>query len=213
MFPFGEYGGGFTGNAEEWIQYISDLIYYLGVVSLAVAAWILQARGVYVIAKRRAIRHPWLAWLPVGCDWVLGCISDQYRYVVAQQVKHKRRWLPILNVAASMVLAAMVAYVVLCLMPAGVALTQRLLKYLVLLVMLLVLLAISVPATVINYKALYDLYASCRPEKRVLFLLLSLFLGIAPFFVFACRGQDQGMPAPEPAICEPQPPQLPQQEE
>ena len=42
---------------------------------------------------------------------------------------------------------------------------------------------------------MYDLYKSCNPSRAVLFLLLSIFVAYPqPFFVFACRNQDLGMP-------------------
>ena len=44
----------------------------------------------------------------------------------------------------------------------------------------------------------YDLYCSCDPNNSVLFLILSIvFSGIMPFFVFACRNKDNGIPRPK----------------
>ena len=47
--------------------------------SLAVSAvfYVLQSLSLYTIANRRGIRNPWLAWIPVGSSWTIGCISDQ----------------------------------------------------------------------------------------------------------------------------------------
>ena len=63
-----------------------------------VALYVLTAMGLYTIAKRRAINKAWLAWVPVVNCWLVGCISDQYRYVVKGQVKSKRKSLLILTV-------------------------------------------------------------------------------------------------------------------
>ena len=56
------------------------------------------------------------------------------------------------------------------------------------------------------YKAYYDLFASCRPDMKALFLVLSIVFPVTlPFFVFACRKQDLGLQEqpPEPRTPEP----------
>ena len=45
-----------------------------------------------------------------------------------------------------------------------------------------------------RYFAYYDYYASCRPDLKVVFLVLSILFPVTlPFFVFACRKHDLGM--------------------
>lgn len=63
-----------------------------------IVAYVLTALGMYSIAKRRGIKNPWLAWIPVADMWVLGCISDQYRHVAKGQVCNKRKSLLILTI-------------------------------------------------------------------------------------------------------------------
>ena len=47
----------------------------LGVVLLfALVFWIIRAMSLHKIARRRGIRHAWLAWLPIGGQWILGWI-------------------------------------------------------------------------------------------------------------------------------------------
>lgn len=46
---------------------------------ISVALYVLCALGLYTIAKRRGIRHAWLAWVPVASAWVLGSIADDYK--------------------------------------------------------------------------------------------------------------------------------------
>ena len=67
----------------------------MGVVSILVSAislvaYIFQSIGLYSIAKRRGIKAPGLAWVPVGSMWILGSIADQFDYVRTGQVKKKR---------------------------------------------------------------------------------------------------------------------------
>lgn len=53
----------------------------------------MEAVALYTIAKRREINKPWLACIPVVSGWILGSVSDQYRYVTKRKVKNKRKWL------------------------------------------------------------------------------------------------------------------------
>ena len=74
---------------------------------LGIAAYVLRAIGVYTIAKRRNIKRPWFAWVPVVDAFLLGCVSDQYRYVVRGQNKNKRTWLLWLNIGQTVLVAGM----------------------------------------------------------------------------------------------------------
>ena len=52
----------------------------------SVVTYVLTSLGLYTMAKRRMINHPWLSWVPVANMWILGSLSDQYRYVARGQV-------------------------------------------------------------------------------------------------------------------------------
>ena len=188
--------------------------------TLGLIGYVLSSLAIYTIAQRRGIQKAWLAWLPVLNVWILGSISDQYRYVVKEQVKSKRKILLGLNLAnfvlSVLVLVRIVATVV-SFVSAGMrgasneALARTLINgILVSLMMSLPLLALSIAAFVLRAMALYDLYGSCEPDNSVLYLVLSLIPGInqitQPLFLFLCREKDGGMPprreeaepAPEP---------------
>lgn len=45
----------------------------------SIALYVLQALGLYTIAKRRGIRHAWLAWVPIGSAWILGSVCDDFK--------------------------------------------------------------------------------------------------------------------------------------
>ena len=65
---------------------------------VSVALYVLQAIGLYTIAKRRGIRHAWLAWVPVACLWILGGISDEFKTRITGRAHNKRKALTILSV-------------------------------------------------------------------------------------------------------------------
>ena len=185
-------------------------IFYLVSVLLAwgvgIGTYVLQALGMYTIAKRRGIKKPWLSWIPVGDLWILGSLSDQYRFVVKGKVKNKRKALLILDIV--MVVVCVILYVVF-----GALLVQVLAydDYMLaadhtlminmlgtaigLLIVGLIMLGLSVAVKVIRYMALYDVYTSCEPKNSTLYLVLSIFFEIAvPILLFLYRNKDGGMP-------------------
>ena len=65
---------------------------------VAIASYVFCALALYTIAQRREIKKAWLAWVPVLNVWILGSISDQYRYVVKGEIRSKRKVLLTLNI-------------------------------------------------------------------------------------------------------------------
>lgn len=204
-----EFDYGYEPGAVEAIEGVMGamlgflLVFYLLLLTFGVMTYVLQSLSYYTIAKRRGIRNPWLAWLPVGNMWILGSISDQYQYVVKGRVRNKRKAL--LGLMAAMCLALTVIWIgafvsilsEAAAMDAGEVLLGATVG--VMLIVYLILLVISVIAVVLQYMALNDLYASCEPSNSVLYLVLSIFVRVTlPFFVFACRKKDIGMPARRP---------------
>lgn len=74
----------------------------------SIASYVLLALGLYTMAKRRGIRNPWLAWIPVANLWLLGCISDQYLYLTQGQNKAKRKLMLILAIVSAVLVIAVV---------------------------------------------------------------------------------------------------------
>lgn len=191
------------------------LVFYLLMLAFSIAVYVLQSLGFYQIAKRRGIHNPWLAWLPVGNMWILGSISDQYQYVAKGKVRNRRKVLMGLMIATFALMipvfagyGAFIAGIITeytyssADIMAGAGVMIALLSYLAMIV-------IGIVATVFQYIALYDLYASCDPHNSVMYIVLSIFINVTmPFFVFSCRKKDLGMPpkkpqpAPEPPVTE-----------
>ena len=87
-----------AGSSVAGFAILFYLLYFLVMIGIAVAVYVIKALSLSTIASRRGIRHPWLAWLPIGEAWILGCISDQYRYVALGQVKNKRKIMLVLSI-------------------------------------------------------------------------------------------------------------------
>ena len=169
----------------------------------AIAAYVLHSLGLYKIAKRRGIRHAWLAWLPIGCDWVLGSISDQYQHLVQGKITARRRILLILEVASIVV---GVVYVGTTAMAEIMAVADGSVGGVLLAVGIpyLLFLGVYVATMVFFHICNFDLYRSCNPRNAVVFLVLGIVLPVCqPFFYFACRKKDLGMVVPQPVTPEP----------
>ena len=184
---------------------------------IAIVSYILGSLGFYTIANRRGIQHAWLAWVPVANFWLIGCISDQYQWVRFHKRTYKRTILLVLGIlqaVAIVVLVVLAIVLVVQMMAAGGGydpdmldqpmyetemgvedLTPEIMGAMLgMLAAYVVLLLTSLPLLIIQYIALYDVFRSCDSTSSTLYLLLSIFLGISAFLVFAVRDKDYGMP-------------------
>ena len=172
---------------------------------IQIAAYVLSSLALYTIANRRGLNHAWLSWIPVANVWILGSIADQYRYVARGEIKSKRKVLLTLNIISAVLTAVMVS---LCIGAAVGAFSgaimgrsedvimRNLLSNLAgMLVLIVPILGVAIAAAIIRYMALYDLYSSCDPDNKTVFLVIGILFGITePVFLFLCRNKDLGMP-------------------
>lgn len=176
------------------------VLVYVLMMAFSVVCYVLQSLGMYTIAKRRGIHKPWLSWVPVVNLWLLGSISDQYQYVGKGNIRSRRKVLLGLSIGFC---AVQIPIYILALILPFMDGAEAALGGTVLLMVLcaLAMVVLSVLLVVFQYIALYDLYASCDPGNAVLFLVLSVLLNVTmPFFVFACRKKDLGMPQRKPVV-------------
>lgn len=184
---------------------IFSILYSMGVSLVSIALYVLRAVGIYTIAKRRGINHPWMSWIPVVDLWVLGCISDQFQYVVKGKDRNKRKWMLGLSIAVAVVyivffviLGVTISRVIVTAaggMGADAILEAILDPVTAMLICIIPMVALSIAVVVIRYVAMYDLFTSCNPQNNVLFLVLSIFFNVTePFFLFFSRNRDDGMP-------------------
>lgn len=183
----------------------------LAVVALvALVLWVLRSSALHKIAKRRNIRHAWLAWIPLGGSWILGSVSDQYQHLVRGKVTSRRKILLLLSLVSmflglgngivTIIQAIMAQTDVRAVAWAFATMSSSLLVW-----------ACGLATLVFNHICNYDLYRSCNPQTSVVFLVLGIVIPITePFFYFVDRKKDLGMVKPEPAPAAPaEPVELP----
>lgn len=192
----------------ELLAMITSILVTILVVAgiLSLVTYIFSSLGFYTLAKRRGIRAPGLAWIPIGgTRWILGSLSDQYASLTGAKLRCSRHillWGELVLTAAAIPLLVF-AIQLLTATLAGQDVTMQLMQLNG--VQTLLNLA-SIALSVMLYIALYKVYKSCDPKHAVLFLVLSIIFNITlPFFVFACRNKDLGMPQPDGGEEEPLP--------
>lgn len=174
-------------------------------VALNIVLYVFTSLGLYTMAKRRGLRKPWLAWIPVVNVWIVGSLSDQYRYVVKGEEKSKRKSLLILNIVSAVlsvvvfVLFLAVVFIIVAGLASNVS-DREIFQILTgpgfgLLGLAVLLVGVKIAYLILYYMALYDVYTACDPKNTVMYLVLSILFGITkPFFLFFNRDKDEGMP-------------------
>ena len=221
----------FGTDTASWADFMNGFSAGLDLNPLSSAfsliSYILIALGLYTVAKRRGINHAWLAWIPIGNSWLLGCISDQYRYVARREEKNKRKALLILEILTAAACIAMIVFLVMMfidLVQAGLmemtndvptALISKLMGSVGwILLLALVTFGLAIALTVIKFMAYYDLFSSCDPNNKTLYLVLGIFFNILlAIFVYISRKKDLGMPPRRDAVQQEPPMWIPPQQE
>ena len=188
---------------EELLMLLPGLISGIPTGLFGIAAYILTALAMYTVSRRRGLKKPWLAWIPVLNCWLLGSLSDQYQYVVKGENKNKRKWLLSLNIVKAVLISSVtvLGIVTACgiIFSINDAEMMRAINgpLMAILGLALPLAAAAIALCVIRYMALYDVYRSLDPGNAVLYLVLSiLFRPTEPFFLFFNREKELGMRLP-----------------
>ena len=195
-----------TGLDEEALLVVfAVMMGILGVILLiGLIFWILRSMSLHKIAKRRGIRNAWLAWIPIGGQWVLGSVSDQYQHLVQSKITSRRKILLILNVAGYVVGIVYMVLTVLTGIAAGIGEEESLTMPLLMMIPYLLTMGVSIATVVFYHMSNYDLYRSCNPRNAVAFLVLGIIFPVCePFFYFSCRWKDLGMEVPKTVNAEP----------
>lgn len=216
-FDFGQYGGYMDYEA------MGEVVEILGAVMMGVFAlvsvvllvfYILRSLALYTIARRRGLNNPWLAWIPVGKEWILGSVSDQYQYVTMGKIQNRRKILLGLGLASfgmsvvssviSMTHTVAVMTESFGVYTGSAGMGDLLVPAALGSLISLASSAVGITAFVFRQMSMYDLYRSCNPKNCVVFLVLGIvFPFTEPFFLMSCRYREDGMPPRKGAASEP----------
>ena len=193
-----------TLDEDTLMMFVGIYLTILAVVLVCcLVGWILRSLSLHSIAKRRGIRHAWLAWVPVGSRWILGSVADQYQHLVQGKVTSRRKIMLILG-AMGMALYTVVyglafaqIFAELSMLRGEQALTAAAISS----IPSLLGTVVGIVTLVFYHICNYDLYRSCRPNAATAFLVLGIIFPVCePFFYLACRKKDLGMVVPQPEM-------------
>jgi hypothetical protein len=199
-------GGAFMAGFSVVMLWMIVIYLIVAVICVlwGIASYVMTSLSVYTIAKRRNITKPWLAWVPVANVWIMGSLSDQYRYVTQGKITNKRKVLLGLYIAViALLLVMLIPYasmIMLAISSVDSVMTdaqimQMMTQALIVLAVAFAVMAVAIVYAVFLYIALYDVFRSCDPKNATLYLVLTILLGVVfPFFMLACRKKDLGMP-------------------
>ncbi len=180
----------YYGNSPGYFPnfLISVLITILTIVIIvAVALYLLNAFGLFKIAKRLNVENTWLSFIPIANAYVLGRIGEE---VTAKYEHNPKKYAIILLClsVASVVMGIIATTFSLNILTAS-AFGGFINPFTVItsgMAICIIGVIISVVYAVFFYIALYKLYKFLS-SSCVLFLVLSILFGLAPFFVFFLR--------------------------
>lgn len=178
------------------ITFLLFLPYLLGIF-----LYIMEALGLYRIAKRRGIRCPWLAWAPCGRDWLLGSISDQYNHVASVKKRYLRVILLVLAVPTVFVIVldsirtwALPLVIMNLVYSETIKVLLHTSEFIAVLLEMKPWLIIGL--LVVRLLAIYQLYRSSLPNRKFPLLILNILVPFsASITIFAVRDYDHGMHA------------------
>ena len=181
-------------NATLGIVLVVFLLFYLVLVGIMLANYIMTAIGLQAIAKRRGVNYPWLAWIPYANYWLIGSIADDYD----NRNGLKKRWSKILlglliGYAAGFVLY-FIAIIALFIQAALMGMNESdvtagfMGTVLFLYIVLIVFVVIATILSFIYYICLYKIFESTVPDKSAKYLILSLVVPLASgICILKCR--------------------------
>jgi len=173
--------------------YISEIIIYM----IIAAGYVLKGMSLYAIGKRRGLPLYGMAWVPIGADWLLGSIADQYNRKTNKKKVYFNKILLFgsLLVVALIIAVSVTVIVALETVPDDVLLAdmQKKDKAITLsaIVLLILLLLCAAAYRVFYYIVMYKTMRSCSPKNAAWMLVVSivcayLMTNIAEFICLIC---------------------------
>lgn len=202
-----EFHFNYTGPMEEEVMEIVAGIYAVAIIAglvVSLAVFLIRGFSLYTIARRRGLDKPWLAWIPVANNWIIGSVSDQYRYLVKDEIRSRRKYLFAFAVCntvlgtVALVLAAVTAVKVgmsYHTMSDAQMASALMTPVITVLILSGVMGILSLTEYVLRQMCMYDLYRSCDPGNATAYLVLGiLFSVLEPIFLICLRKRDNGLP-------------------
>lgn len=162
------YGNQYSDVWPFFSVFLSIFIAILAIsVIIGLITYIFNAIGLYTMAKNRQINNPWLAFVPIANNYILGSLINDTVSIGSWHIPYAKIFLSLLSFGSAIVAAFL-----------------GMIPYLGILFGFLLSLSVSV----YYYAALFRLFALYDEKHKVVFLVLSILLPfLSPIFIFAIR--------------------------
>ena len=127
---------------------------------IELAFYIIGSIGLYSMANNTGMKNPWLAWIPVAREYLLGSLADRYNCTSRQKKTSFAIWLTVASVIQPLISSMM--YFSLSLL-------------LVLLFLVLIVAVINLACKVLYLVCVYYTVMDYEPSRGVLYTILAFF--------------------------------------
>lgn len=175
MHMYDDYLGDISSQPDSFMAIMPVIMSVLGiilVVSLVIGliCYVFNSLGLYTMAKNRNLDNPWLAWIPLASNYLMGELINDDVSISTWHIPYAKLFLPLMGLALTVVMTIL-----------------GFIPYLGAFMGILLSLALSF----YYYAAQFWLYSIYDKDHRVLYLVLSIiFPFLGPIFVFIIRNRD-----------------------
>lgn len=176
------------------------VLYYMFVFAVSLATYLLQAFAIFKMAKNMGYNNPWLAFIPFANVYMFGKVAETY---IKSDGRPSAKFSKILLTLQIILMAILVLLVVLIVMVLFIEATGTYLlspeietlvasaMVLPVLLAIFAMLGVAIAYAIINYVALWRIFALYNYKNATLFLVLTLFVGVlTPIFLFVLRNKE-----------------------
>lgn len=162
---------------------------------IELALYLVGSFGLYSMANNTGMKNPWLAWIPIARDYLLGSLADRYNCTSCQKKTSFSIWLAVLS-AVQLPLTGFFLAVILILLS---LMYLSPLPFLMLLFLTFLLSVVRIAYTVFYLLSFYYVTMDYEPSRSVLYTILSFF-DIGGILLFLMR---RNVPVGVAGRCEP----------
>ena len=183
-------------NNDDFIAALglgTGVLAVLGVVLLfyfafIIVLYIFQAIGISKMMKSLKLNNSWMAYVPIFNTYAFGKVAEQYIKKDGRKSAKFSVILLICNFALSLlsVIMSVFSFSMSFATASGEEEMTMVMAIIVILFSLFVI-ACSYAVMAVQYVALWRIFAIFAPKNATLYTVLSIFLSISPFLIFACR--------------------------
>ena len=158
---------------------------------ISLVCYVLLALGLWKIARKRGIRNPWLAWIPVANVWLEGSIADAYHKRFEGRKTHYALLMTVFTVAAGILLvAAPVLGMLAAVLADATVYTDPIGLGWAALGVFVAAYAVNAALFVFTVLAYYKIYHWCSEKSVCMTVLTAVLPECAVFFVFFIRNRE-----------------------